>query len=304
MRRAATILALALFVFVGLAGCSNKPAHDRAIDSLIDAENKFAGDIAEKGIKTAFLDNLGENSVIFRPEPASAVAVYEAMPETPGLLSWHPVLADVSAAGDLGFTTGSWEFSPDGPGTEARAFGDYVTVWIKDPDDVWKIAADIGVPHDPSTQPAPELKRRGYDRVASPYEPAAELGDVLDAERDLWMSTSTMGFGPALSAVAAPDMVLLRFGLPPASGPQGALMLIPEAKASWEPAGGAISESGDLAYTFGVVVYKGNEGDEPIGRASYLRIWERLPSGAWNVVLDVTNPMPLEQHQGTEGGRE
>ncbi len=300
MRKTAALVSLTLLGFMAFGGCSGSGGHDEAIDSVIQAEQSFAGDIADQGLKAGFLANLAERSVIFRPGPTSAVAAYQGIDDSPGQLSWDPVLVDASAAADLAFTTGPWQFSPGGPGTEAKLFGDYVTVWMKDPDGTWKIAIDVGVPHDPSTDPPPGLTRRGYDRVASPFEPAATFEDVIDAEKDLWTKSSTMGFGPALSAIAAPDMVVLRFGLPPATGPGAALMLVREARASWEPSGGGVSQTGDLAYTFGVVVYKGNEGDSVVARAAYLRIWERLPSGVWNVVMDVTSPMPIQQ----EGGKQ
>lgn len=288
------LVSLTVLAFIALGGCSRSSNHDEDIGAIVAAEHAFADDIAEKGLRDGFLDNLGEKSVIFRPTPAAAVAVYESMGDAPGLLSWEPTLADVSASGDLGFTTGPWEFRTSAD-AEAVAFGQYVTVWIKNSDGVWKVAIDVGTPNNPPAGPPGELKRRGYERVRSPYEPAATFEGVLDAERDLWTKSSTLGFGPALSAMGAPDMVVLRFGAPPATGPDAALRLGHEARASWEPGGGSVSESGDIAYTYGVVVYKGDEGDRAVARASYLRIWEILPSGTWNVVLDLTNPLPLEQ---------
>jgi quercetin dioxygenase-like cupin family protein len=59
---------------------------------------------------------------------------------TPGFsLRWTPVKADVSAAGDVGYTVGTYEASMNG----ATEKGKYVVVWKKQPDGTWKAAEDI-----------------------------------------------------------------------------------------------------------------------------------------------------------------
>src|SRR5436190_18110221 len=62
-----------------------------------------------------------------------------------GLLSWEPIFADVSRAGDLGYTTGPWEFRPDGPDDQPVAFGQYFTIWKKQSGGDWKAVLDRGV---------------------------------------------------------------------------------------------------------------------------------------------------------------
>lgn len=282
-------------LLVALAGCSRQSEHDAAIDSVVDAEHSFAKSVAEVGMKEAFLLNLAERSVIFRPVPADARASYESMEDAPGLLSWEPTLADASAAGDLGLTTGPWELRPDGAGTEAVMFGHYVSVWDRDADGAWKVAIDAGIPHARENGASTELVRRGELRASAPFEPPATMEDVLDAERDLWTRSAASGFAAALSAVAAPDMIVYRFGFPPATGSDAIPLLTAEGRASWEPKGGSVSASGDLAYTFGIALYNGESTSLPFDRASYLRLWERLPDGTWNVLIDLTNPIPKQQ---------
>ena len=65
-------------------------------------------------------------------------------------LTWDPVEADVSAAGDLGYTRGRFlrqRRLDDGRVVSAR--GTYVTIWKRE-DGAWKVALDIGTPDGPS----------------------------------------------------------------------------------------------------------------------------------------------------------
>jgi hypothetical protein len=59
-------------------------------------------------------------------------------------LQWTPAKAEVSAAGDLGYTTGTYESGMSGM-TER---GKYVTTWKKD-GGVWKVTEDIFNPDGP-----------------------------------------------------------------------------------------------------------------------------------------------------------
>ncbi|MBD3347819.1 MAG: hypothetical protein GF400_01330, partial [Candidatus Eisenbacteria bacterium] len=154
-----------------LGGCGGARDHDADVASLVEAERVFGRDVAEMGMKEGFLAHLGEGAVAFMPGPVNARQWYESSEDAPGLLSWEPTLADVAASGDLGYTTGPWELRPEGPGTEPVGFGHYVSVWLREPDGVWRVAIDAGVPHAPPEGPVPELVARGHARVSDPFEP-------------------------------------------------------------------------------------------------------------------------------------
>jgi ketosteroid isomerase-like protein len=65
---------------------------------------------------------------------------YAGMVATPGMsLTFAPTKANVSAAGDLGYTTGTYELKMNG-GSEK---GKYVNVWAKQTDGGWKVKEDI-----------------------------------------------------------------------------------------------------------------------------------------------------------------
>jgi hypothetical protein len=56
---------------------------------------------------------------------------------------WTPAKADVSAAGDIAYTSGAYTMTMTNPaGNPATETGKYVTVWKKQANE-WKVAEDI-----------------------------------------------------------------------------------------------------------------------------------------------------------------
>ena len=122
------------------------PHDDSALDSLIAAERGFAKSAVESGVKPAFAAHLAENGIVFRPGPVNGLRVWQSRPLTDAVLEWAPAYAEVSGAGDLGFTFGPWAFSPHHDAAPV-AFGTFVTVWRKQRDGGWKVELDIGASH-------------------------------------------------------------------------------------------------------------------------------------------------------------
>jgi ketosteroid isomerase-like protein len=79
---------------------------------------------------------------------------FTAMSSMPGFsIQWTPAKADVSSAGDIGYTAGTYEATMNG----AAEKGKYVTVWKKQSDGQWKVSEDIfnadAAPNAPASQP-------------------------------------------------------------------------------------------------------------------------------------------------------
>ena len=129
-----------LFAFVPLFAQSD-------LQKLVDAEHAFAKLAEEKGTKAAFLANLTDDALVFVPEKINAKEFWTARAASASLLSWAPNYADISANGIMGYTTGNWEFRPKGKGDTPTAFGDFITVWVRQPDGSYKWVIDIGVGH-------------------------------------------------------------------------------------------------------------------------------------------------------------
>jgi ketosteroid isomerase-like protein len=84
---------------------------------------------------------------------------------TPGFsIQWSPAKADVSASGDLGYTSGTYEITTNNAtGKPVIENGKYVEVWKKQSNGQWKVVEDIFNADTPSTPlaavAAPRSKR-------------------------------------------------------------------------------------------------------------------------------------------------
>jgi ketosteroid isomerase-like protein len=284
MKRAVFIL-IAISIF-SASGAAAGTAAD--LKSLVEAERAFARLSAEKGIRTAFLANLAPDAVVFRPTPIPGRKAYEERSEIPGRLSWQPSFADISRAGDLGYTTGPYEFLPEGAGKGDPSYGHYVSVWRVQADGSWKVVIDVGITHPrPQTQ-ASDIK---LDKVWMPVPsaPTADPGRVrstlIAADKSLADAAEKTGRPNALFAAFAEDARIYRPGLVPFIGRAAAVKAsagLPD-KWIWAPTGGGAAASGDLGYTYGTLKIGQDE-------FSYFRIWNKLGDG-WTIVLDLWSPV-------------
>lgn len=141
-----TLTALCAAAFLAVGAAAPAPADDPAIESLIAAERGFAKSSVESGMKPAFAAHLAENGIVFRPGPLNGLRVWQSRPLTDAVLEWAPAYAEVSGAGDLGFTFGPWAYSAHRD-AQPSAFGTFVTVWRRQRDGGWKVELDVGASH-------------------------------------------------------------------------------------------------------------------------------------------------------------
>src|SRR5688572_12676070 len=115
------------------------------LQSMVDAENAFAKYSKEKNTRDAFLMYLTDSTVLFdKNGPVKGKKSWTDRSPNSSLLFWRPVLVGISKSGDLGFSTGPWEWSPSKEATEPEAHGYYATIWQKFPEG-WKMALDLGI---------------------------------------------------------------------------------------------------------------------------------------------------------------
>ncbi len=274
---------------------------DTALASLVSAERAFSATSQARGVSDAFLAHAADSGLVFTPAPTRALEQYAGRPNPPILLTWYPVAAKISAAGDLGYTTGPFELKPHAPGAPA-GYGHYSTVWRRQPDGHWKFLADLGIRH-----PQPARTLPGWTPADAPPPRTTGVGPVdvqaaraslLEAERALAADAASRGFAEALLARGAEGVRVHREGSEPAIGAEAARALLAKqpAASGWTAAHAEAARSGDFGYAHGSF-------RTAAGTGSYLRVWERGADGTWRVVLDVTAlpppPRPgvtLEQH--------
>lgn len=93
------------------------------------------------GLSKAFQDFASPDVRLYRANNLPYIgrdAAVEALAKTTGEVKWQPIAADVSQAGDLGYTHGTYE-----AGTER---GSYVRIWKKE-NGQWRIIMDVTNQH-------------------------------------------------------------------------------------------------------------------------------------------------------------
>ena len=258
-----------------------------ALQEMVKTEQAFSKMAEEKPTQDAFLAFIADDGLLFRPGAVNGKKWMLEHPAPPTdkkpLLAWQPSFAGMSASGDMGFTTGPWEFKGDVKDEKPSAYGHFVTVWKKQTDGTWKFVVDLGISHPqsggPQTlwQPAETNSKTSFKPVDGPKAREA----LLDRDR----SYSTDKF----SSYASPEVRLYRTGNLPYIGVQAATEALAKTKGqtAWQPIGGDVSRAGDLGYTHGT--YEATDDAKKVTeKGSYVRIW-RKQGNVWRIVMDVVN---------------
>jgi len=138
-------------VVVG-AGCAAPWAPPPDPSELIEADRLFYEDTRERGADgwAAWFEDQGR---MYREVgyAAGREAIREAMiptfADSSVELRWAADTAVVAASGELGYTFGRWQLVlKTAAGDSVAGRGNYVTIWQRQSDGTWKVAADIGNP--------------------------------------------------------------------------------------------------------------------------------------------------------------
>lgn len=266
--------------------------------TLVAAERAFNRMAAETSIRDAFLENMADSSIVFRPGPVNGKEFYRGRPSNPGpVLTWSPSFAEVSNTGDLGWTTGPWEFRPakDKP---AEAWGHFATVWQKQLNGKWRVLFDEGHSCAKPPQDSVTWARLGRfatnDSMVSLQRLIAGASRLAQVDAQYSQALAEKGIGDALATYGDDDVLVLREGRPALHGAKAAGHELEHewagGVAAWDLRPGAISKATDLAFTWGTASLPAKDG-KPAAVRKVFRIWHRVPDEGWKLALDVTNPM-------------
>ncbi len=287
-----------LIIMLGLSSLAfhQKSAQPSDLELMVSTERAFAQRAAERGTRDAFLAFMSDESIVFAPGPVNGKKSWGERPARPGLLSWQPSYADISQAGDMGYDMGPWEFRPKGPGDKPVAFGQFMTIWKKQPDGSFKFALDLGISH-PEHTSAPTLQ---YSNVKSKATKNASASDIeagrnliISMEREFASEAASKGALKAYLSLMADEVRLLHEGKFPFIGRRAAEQALQSraGRLSWQPEKGDVSRSLDLGYTYGGYQLKPAEGQSEES-GYYVHVWKRGPDGRWKLVMEVLNPLP------------
>ena len=288
-----------LLAFVSL-GFSQQAKEKSALQSMVDTELAFAKMAADEGIRPSFMAFIAEDGILFRPR---AVKGKQWMIDHPlpasdkhPLLSWYPAVADMARAGDMGYTTGPWEFKADVKDAKPVAFGNFLTVWKRQADGSWKFAIDLGISGpQPNQTIAPWQAPRNSKQETKAAHASVEAEQALlrAKEGEFSKLSAARDAQTAFNSFASSDVRVFRDEKLPFIGKAAGLTALPANSSvwTWEPDFADVSSSGDLGYTYGT--YRIASKDTPskiVESGNYYRIWKKQ-AGKWLVVADLTNPV-------------
>ncbi len=278
----------ALAVSIAQCGAPQAKALPPDLASLVEAERTFARASIDRGARTAFIEFLAEDGILFRPAPVPGKKWYRAQPQLPSILAWEPEFAEVSSSNDLGYTTGPWALRPDStlaPG----AFGHYVSVWRRGADREWEVAIDAGIAHAKVERPK-GIDTPASEKLADVVTQPEALAAIQQEERD-FVEMAARGIEDAFDTFGSEDVRVYRSGDLPAIGKEQARALLVKQPGTrrMQTTAAEASRAGDLGFTYGRCDV---EYHAKISTSYYLRIWKRMPDGSWKIALDLDSPAP------------
>lgn len=284
---------------------AQKPNSGSALQAVVETERAFSKASAEKGTRESFMAFIAEDGILFRPTAVKGKQwmLEHPVPPSPkrGLLTWQPIVAGVSTAGDMGYTTGPWEFKQDINDEKPVAFGNFMTVWKKQSDGSWKFAVDLGISNPQPSAPiepwqGPESSKQAGKKLADIDVPSSSAA-LVKHEHEFSNASAKQGALKSFLSYSANDVRLFREGRFPFVGKDAAGQALATNKNvwTWQPQFADVARSGDLGYTYGIYELRSNDAAKTLAeKGNYLRIWKKQ-DGAWKVLIDVANPLTPEE---------
>jgi len=264
---------------------------------VVEAEHNFAQHSIDRGMKDAFLSFAASDGVIFRRGPVNAIERWKSLNPAPtGLLTWWPAYADVSDAGDMGWTTGPYEFREKPTDEKPAGTGHFFTIWRRQTDGTFKFVLDLGIEHTAPSAPETALQYptwlKNGKKSSTASDTSAAQRSLADVEAKLAEESALKGMTTALLARADETLRLYRQNTFPVVGLAAVRSTLKDMTefVKWETQKTDVASSGDLGYAYGTyqVMSKGSE--KPSEQGNYARVWRRQGKGPWRVVFNVATP--------------
>jgi ketosteroid isomerase-like protein len=263
-----------------------------ALQAMADTEREFARTAKVKGIRDSFLDFFADDAIAFAPEPTSSRARLLKQPARPFSvheLLWEPRFGDIATSGEIGWLTGPSTFIDHEAPDKKPHYGNYLSVWRKQPDGRWRVFIDIGIPTPAEVSFGPGFTRMpSVGRYAGKEGKDAATQSLRDADRQLNGAIAGSGAAKAYGDRLASASRLHRGGVLPLVGAKAIVEWL-DAHASGlatAAGGGEAAASGDFGYTYGTYTIAGATPQS----GAYVRVWTRDAAGKWLVAADVAEP--------------
>jgi hypothetical protein len=271
-------------------------------------DREFSRAATEQGRTEAYLEVLGQGSVLFRNGPVDARALYQENQSAYSLdqLYWRDHFIDVSRAGDLGIVVGPNVFTPSEPGPNGeqgqQSSSFLVNAWHK-VDGRWTLMADMVV-----TLPgflSMDVEADFQDTVAIMAETAHQgmtinntMESLVEADDRLGININFRGGQRSIERFALQNVRVYLPAMGAAVGMEAAgaaygryldSRVTTASPIELTHMGGYLAASKELGYTYGTMT-SANQGGGSSFRVNYLRVWRFSPIGEWKVAVELLRP--------------
>lgn len=287
---------LLMFSFQHTIAQQNKPTSS-ALMSVVEAERSFAGTSVQKGIRDSFIEFFADDGVNFTPAPTNAKEFYGKRPAgaSPVTLDWYPIYADVAQSAEMGYTTGPYTLT-NKEQQKVVGQGYYFSVWKKQADGNWKVMADIGI-QTPAFKSMPtalfETETSASTKKFNDANLDAISEQLMESERYFSTISFVTHFQKAYLNLLDNNARLHRNYNFPFVGKEAIKKFISANKffLTYEPIKADVSQSADLAYTYGSYEIKVLESGSKLKneKGYYLHVWKRVKDGKWKLVAEIMN---------------
>jgi ketosteroid isomerase-like protein len=276
-------LSLIIFTFPNIFAQNN-------MQKIYDTEKAFEKSAAENGINQAFLEFSAPDGTCFAPGyPVNCRDYFKSRPVSTAALFWNPTFIDISSNGAMAYSTGNSVFKPKGKDDSAAFYGEYATVWQRQPDGNYKAVVDLGISHE---QPNTETK------WTSPADSGKEMNEnkysAADTSTRFFEMSAKESLGTAYKNYLAEDVRMLRDGKMPIVGKRAALDEYKNSKLKVNFAKRSVFVgAADMAYITNFYNVSDKNG-QVIEKGNFLQVW-KLRGGKWQIVFDAFVPAPPEK---------
>ncbi|HVS91223.1 MAG TPA: hypothetical protein VHE59_04265 [Mucilaginibacter sp.] len=282
MRRSLIVITLLLTC----AGAAVAQKTVVTVSKVLEAEHNFNRLVERKGIKDAFLDVADPEGIVFRPEVVKITDFYGSIDKQPGVLSWKPKFARISANGDLAFTAGPYTYQ-NSKNDDDKVYGDYVSVWRADETGKLKLLIDLGIQHpEPEQEELTDFKDPDTSKQTAPSKDPFSGKSIILSTDKVFNHELTLSVLASYKEFLSPEGRYYFPGFEPITGTDKIMKFIDNEGISIEAEtlDAGRSTSNDLAYSYGRARIK--KGDI-VSSYNYVRIWELDAKHKWDILLEV-----------------
>ena len=284
---------LLTLLLVILLSCVAFGQANKDLQAVAETEKEFARFAGEKGTKAAFLEYAAPDGIMFVPTASNAKAYWNARGEWKGLLFWQPSFADISSNGMMGWTTGPWEHRPEGASGKATSWGEFVTVWQKQPDGKFRWVLDLGISHAEAPAVAGVEWKAPVVTPATTGKTVEVKASAGETANSFFQTSNRSQLLKAYKTHSAKDIRVLREGKMPILGKEAFLAELKKNKMNVSfNTKSTFFAAADLAYIYNT--YALTRADKSTEHGNFVQIW-KYRDGKWQIVLDIFNPIPEEK---------